>query len=208
MRADLNTVYTLLSSVFPTCVTTAAPDNFLALLHFWMAMSTATFNVRRLDAANGVYTQISPPKIHKLTMYLTIVNFSTRARTHAASFASCVPWRYVSRSPSSPISVQVLHSTDQQIAAVTGGRAALEPAYLRTQLDIGLVEGDVYVGGEGSNIDGVIIAYGPDQDAQQEYVCKDFQVYRLFEIHLTETWVPQRGDKLGRDIGLHLSTYP
>lgn len=60
--------------------------------------------------------------------------------------------------------------TDMQLAAVTGGRAALEPVYLRKQLETGLAEGDVYVAGEGDKIDGVIIAYGPDQDAQQEYV--------------------------------------
>lgn len=63
-------------------------------------------------------------------------------------------------------------SKDSQLVAITGGRASLESAYLRAQLDIGLAEGVVYVGGGGidDSIDGVIIAYGPDQSTKQECV--------------------------------------
>lgn len=57
-----------------------------------------------------------------------------------------------------------LSFSDLQVAALTGGRTALEPALFQFQVDTCLAQGEIYVAGQGNNIDGVLLAYAPGQD--------------------------------------------
>lgn len=55
------------------------------------------------------------------------------------------------------------------MAALTGGRAGLEPALVQSQVELCLSRGEVYVAGQGDSIDGVLLAYAPGQDVQERY---------------------------------------
>lgn len=55
-------------------------------------------------------------------------------------------------------------SIDLEISALTGGRSGLEPALIQFQVDLCLSRGEIYVAGQGNNIEGVLLAYAPGQD--------------------------------------------
>ncbi|KAL5498768.1 hypothetical protein ACEPAH_2123 [Sanghuangporus vaninii] len=66
--------------------------------------------------------------------------------------------------------VQVLLAScrgDLEMAALTGGRAGLEPAFIQSQVELCLSRGEVYVAGQGDSVDGVLLAYAPGQDVQE-----------------------------------------
>ncbi|KLO08769.1 hypothetical protein SCHPADRAFT_908364 [Schizopora paradoxa] len=53
---------------------------------------------------------------------------------------------------------------DVEIAAMTGGKASLEPAFFRLQFELSLTYGEVYVAGTGGSIDAVALIFAPGQD--------------------------------------------
>ncbi|TDL27847.1 hypothetical protein BD410DRAFT_812004 [Rickenella mellea] len=53
---------------------------------------------------------------------------------------------------------------DSHLQALTGGRPSLEVPFFEYQIQTGLSYGEVYVGGHGGRIEGVIVVFGPGQD--------------------------------------------
>jgi len=53
---------------------------------------------------------------------------------------------------------------DVEIAAMTGGKSSLEPAFFRLQLELSLNYGEVYIAGTGGSIDAVALVFAPGQD--------------------------------------------
>lgn len=64
----------------------------------------------------------------------------------------------------------IVFRIDVEIAAMTGGKASLEPAFFRLQFELSLTYGEVYVAGTGGNIDAVALIFAPGQDFVVEYV--------------------------------------
>ncbi|KAI5119071.1 hypothetical protein M0805_005489 [Coniferiporia weirii] len=63
---------------------------------------------------------------------------------------------------------------DLQISAMTGGQAALEPAFFRSQLDLCLKQGEVYIAGRGGSFDGVLLVYDPSYDCYDNSSSREF----------------------------------
>lgn len=57
-----------------------------------------------------------------------------------------------------------------ELAAMTGGRSSLEAPFFRSQLDLCLTQGEVFVAEQAGGIIGVLFVYAPGQDFVQEYV--------------------------------------
>lgn len=51
-----------------------------------------------------------------------------------------------------------------EVAAVTGGRQSLEAPFFKSQLDLCLTQGEVYVAEQSGTIVGVMFLYAPGQD--------------------------------------------
>lgn len=67
-----------------------------------------------------------------------------------------------------------------ELAAMTGGRSSLEAPFFRSQLDLCLTQGEVFVAEQAGGIVGVLFVYAPGQDFVQEYVVYLVLIQPLF----------------------------